>query len=59
MKIIEADETVVLSSVAWASREARYEGMKKVMADPRLEFISIPFYGERVIFGGFQTVADA
>ena len=59
MKIIKADETVVFSSVAWASREAQDEGMKKFMADPRLESISMLFDGERVIFGGFQTVVEA
>ena len=35
------------------------EGMKKFMADPRLESISMPFDGKRVIFGGFQTVVEA
>lgn len=55
----EANETVVFSSVAWPSRAARDEGMKKFMADPRLESISMPFDGKRVIFGGFQTVVEA
>ena len=54
----EANETVVFSSVAWPSREARDEGMKKFMADPSLESISMPFDGKRMIFGGFQTVVE-
>jgi uncharacterized protein YbaA (DUF1428 family) len=31
------DETVVFSWIIWPSREVRDQGMKKVMADPRLQ----------------------
>ena len=55
----QPDETVVFSSVTWASRAARDEGMKKFMADPRLEAIDMPFDGKRMIFGGFQTMVEA
>jgi uncharacterized protein YbaA (DUF1428 family) len=55
----QPDETVVFSSVAWPSRQARDEGMKKFMIDPRLESISMPFDGKRMIFGGFQTMIEA
>ncbi len=53
------DETVVFSSVTWPSRQARDDGMKKFMADPRLESVSMPFDGKRLIFGGFQTISEA
>ena len=33
--------------------------MKKFMADPRLESISMALDGKRVIFGGFQTMVEA
>ena len=33
----EDDETVVFSWVVWPSRQVRDEGMKAVMADPRLQ----------------------
>lgn len=56
-----ADETVVFSWITWPSRQVRDEGMKKVMADPRLqpEHNPMPFDGKRLIFGGFQMVVSA
>ena len=55
------DETVVFSWIAWPSRQARDEGMKKVMADPRLkpEVNPMPYDGKRLIYGGFETIVDA
>ena len=55
----EADETEVFSSVVWPSRQARDEGMKKFMEDPRLKSIAMSFDGKRMIFGGFQTLIEA
>jgi uncharacterized protein YbaA (DUF1428 family) len=55
------DETVVFSWITWPSREVRDEGMKRVMADPRLspETNPMPFDGKRVIFGGFRVIVAA
>jgi uncharacterized protein YbaA (DUF1428 family) len=55
------DETVVFSWILWPSREARNEGMKKVMADPRLgpDVNPMPFDGKRAIFGGFEMIIDS
>jgi uncharacterized protein YbaA (DUF1428 family) len=55
------DETVVFSWILWPSRAARDEGMKKAMADPRLEqqMKDAPFDGKRMIYGGFQVIVDA
>jgi uncharacterized protein YbaA (DUF1428 family) len=50
------DETVVFSWVAWPSRDAHNEGMKKAMQDPRLTHIVMPFDGSRMIFGGFEVM---
>lgn len=55
----EPGETVTFSFVMWLSREARDAGMKKFMADPRLETIAMPYDGKRMIFGGFQTIVEA
>ena len=55
------DETVVFSWILWPSRRARDEGMKKVMADPRVspEVNPMPFDGKRLIFGGFEMIVEA
>lgn len=53
-------ETVVFSWIEWPSKAARDAGMKKVMSDPRMQSgaMDMPFDGKRMIFGGFQVVAD-
>ena len=52
----EADESVVFSWVTWPSREARDEGWKKLMADPRMANMQEPpFDGKRMIYGGFAV----
>ena len=55
------DETVVFSWITWPSRAMRDEGMKRVMADPRLspETNPMPFDGKRLIYGGFEVIVDA
>ena len=53
------DENVVYSWVEWPSKEARDQGWEKAMADPRMKDMKMPFDGQRVIFGGFQTILDA
>ena len=54
------DETVVFSWIVWPSREVRDEGMKKVMADARLQPDKnpMPFDGKRMIFGGFEVLVE-
>ncbi len=56
----EPGEVVVFSWVVWPSRAARDEGMKKVMADPRLQpdVMPMPFDGKRLIYGGFEVIVD-
>ena len=48
------DETVVFSWITWPSRKVRDEGMKKAMADPRLQPDTnpIPLDGKRLIYSG-------
>lgn len=53
-------ETVVFSWIVWPSRAVRDEGMDKAMADPRLQPDQnpMPFDGQRLIYGGFETIID-
>jgi len=55
------DETVVFSWIVWPSRKVRDEGMKKVMADPRVQpdVNPMPFDGKRLIYGGFEPIVEA
>ncbi|MES2625626.1 MAG: DUF1428 domain-containing protein [Pseudomonadota bacterium] len=58
---LEADETVVFSWVVWPSKDVRVIGMKKFMEDPRLhkwDMNNMPFDGQRMIFGGFETLVQ-
>jgi uncharacterized protein YbaA (DUF1428 family) len=56
----QEDETVVFSWIIWPSKQARDEGVKKVMADPRTQpdVNPMPFDGKRLIFGGFELLVD-
>lgn len=56
----KADETVVFSWIVWPSRKLRDEGMRKVMADPRLQpdVNPMPFDGQRLIYGGFEVMVQ-
>ena len=55
------DETVVFSWIVWPSRQARDEGMKQSMEDPRMNHDpkDMPFDGQRMIFGGFEIMVEA
>lgn len=56
----EDGETVVFSWVVWPSKQARDEGNKKVMADPRMKNVpDMPFDGKRIIWGGFEVLVEA
>ncbi len=54
------DETVVFSWMTWPSKEARDEGWKKIMADPRMKMEpgEMPFDGKRMIYGGFRVLVN-
>ncbi len=51
-------EIIVFSWIEWPSKEARDEAWKKMMEDPRMKNMSMPFDGKRMIYGGFQSLVD-
>ena len=55
-----ADETVCFSWIEWPSKAVREECMQKCMEDDRLldENNPMPFDGNRMIFGSFETVVE-
>jgi uncharacterized protein YbaA (DUF1428 family) len=54
------DEVVVFAWIVCQSRAQRDEINAKVMADPRLkaEMSNMPFDGQRLIYGGFETFLE-
>jgi uncharacterized protein YbaA (DUF1428 family) len=53
-------ESIVFSWIVWPSREAREEGNKKVMSDPRIAPTGeMPFDTKRMIIGGFKPIVEA
>jgi uncharacterized protein YbaA (DUF1428 family) len=56
-----SDEKVVYSWIEWPSKEARDSGMKKAMEDARMQpdKDTMPFDGQRMIYGGFAPILDA
>ncbi|MDT4834607.1 putative protein YbaA [compost metagenome] len=55
------DETVVFSWITWPSKQVRDAGMKKAMEDPRMQPSpsTMPFDGQRMIYGGFEVLVSA
>ncbi len=52
------DEVVLFSWMEWPSKAAREAGVQRMMDDPRMADMAIPFDGKRMIFGGFQPILD-
>ena len=54
----QAGETVTLGWVEWPSKDVRDQANKAMMEDPEMKAMAMPFDGKRMIFGGFEVVAD-
>ena len=52
------DEVVTISLIVWPSRAARDAGNAKIMEDPRMRAMDLPFDGKRMIYGGFQSIIE-
>jgi uncharacterized protein YbaA (DUF1428 family) len=51
-------EKVAFGWVEWPSREAHDKGWEKVMSDPRMQELKMPFDGQRMIYGSFLPIVD-
>ncbi len=60
--MLKPDETVVFSWILYKSRAHRDEVNAKVMGDPRMTDMmdpaKMPFDGQRMFFGGFETFVE-
>jgi uncharacterized protein YbaA (DUF1428 family) len=52
-------ETVAYGWVEWPSKTVRDEAWKKLESEPRMQQLSMPFDGQRMVFGGFSPIVDA
>jgi uncharacterized protein YbaA (DUF1428 family) len=56
--IAEKEEEVVFSFVEWPSKAVRDAAHLKMMDDPRMDSMEMPFSGQRLIYGGFSSLVD-
>jgi uncharacterized protein YbaA (DUF1428 family) len=54
----EAAEAVVFSWIEWPDKATRDAGMAKLMTDPQMNAMPMPFDGKRMIYGGFAALID-
>jgi uncharacterized protein YbaA (DUF1428 family) len=55
---VKPGETVVFSWIEWPSKDVRDAAHKKMMEDPDMKSMDMPFDGKRMIFGGFEVISD-
>ena len=55
----EDGEGVVFSWVTWPSKAVRDAAWGKMETDERMQNMSMPFDGSRLIFGGFEMMLEA
>ena len=53
------DEVPLFSWVEWPDKATADAAEGKMMSDPRMEQLPMPFDGKRMIYGGFQTIFEA
>ena len=52
----KADETVLFSWVEYPDKATRDAAGEKMMSDPQMQAMKMPFDGSRLIYGGFETL---
>ena len=58
MRAVQAkpDEVIVFSWVEYPDKPTRDAAGHKMMTDPRMQAMKMPFDGARLIYGGFETL---
>ena len=58
MKAVQAkpDEVIVFSWVEYPDKATRDAAGQKMMTDPAMQAMTMPFDGARMIYGGFETL---
>jgi uncharacterized protein YbaA (DUF1428 family) len=51
-------ETVVFSWILWPDKATRDLAWTRVMEDSRMGALKMPFDGKRMIYGGFERIAE-
>lgn len=51
-------ETVAVGWITWPDKAARDKAWETLMADERMMKMDMPFDGKRMIFAGFEVVAE-
>lgn len=54
----EDGEQVFVGFVQWPDKATRDPAMGRIMSDPRMSGLTVPFDGKRMIFGGFTPFVD-
>lgn len=55
----EPGETVAVGWIIWKDKPARDAAWEKLMADPRMQNMKMPFDGARMIFGTFGSLVES
>jgi len=55
---LKEGETVAIGWITWPDKATRDAGWEKLMQDERMMKTEMPFDGKRMIFGGFDIIAE-
>lgn len=55
----EPGETVAVGWIIWKDKQQRDAAWEKLMADPRMQTMEMPFDGKRMIFGTFSSILES
>jgi uncharacterized protein YbaA (DUF1428 family) len=56
---LEPGEVVAFSWLKWADKATADAAWEKMMQDPRMKDMDMPFDGKRMMWGGFETVFES